>query len=182
VAAPEHGLAGAANSLTDVRQQRAALAEQLLQWTRQEQQQRRWQQLQQQLKTMSAAGGSRAVRQQELQQSLQQLQSLVDRGDFAEVEAAVEDLQPGLLNDVPAVKFEIKRCLFVEVRCQQWCEGAQFDAGSADGQLLVDAGRSGGCQLLCVQLVVCQQIIDDGGFGDDGWDFLLACIKSMIQA
>lgn len=98
-----------------------ALAEQLVRAARVEQQQLRWQQLQQSLKSQAAAGSSSSStsRQQEVQAALLQLQGLATKGQWEEVEALVEELQPGLLNEHPAIKFNLKHCQFTQVSAGQ---------------------------------------------------------------
>jgi hypothetical protein len=99
-----------------------ALAEQLVHAARAAQQQQRWQQLQHSLKAGAAAGsggsssnGSAAQQQQDVQASLAQLQGLVKEGSWPEVEGLVEELQPGLLQESPSLRFELKRCQFMQV-------------------------------------------------------------------
>jgi hypothetical protein len=43
------------------------------------------------------------------------LQGLVKKGSWPEVEGLVEELQPGLLQDSPSLRFELKRCQFMQV-------------------------------------------------------------------
>jgi hypothetical protein len=112
-----------------------SLAEQLVYAARTAQQQLRWQQLQHSLKSAAASGGgssssngssgsTRGTSQQQhdVQASLAQLQGLVKKGSWPEAESLVEELQPGLLKDNPSLRFELKRCQFMQVGVVLWCK------------------------------------------------------------
>ncbi|KAF8065521.1 STY13 [Scenedesmus sp. PABB004] len=89
-------------------------AEALVEASRAAAAQQRWQALQASLKSLSASSAG-AAHQAAVQQGLTALQGLVRAGSFAEAEARVEELAPGLLAEQPALRFELTRCQFVQL-------------------------------------------------------------------
>jgi hypothetical protein len=105
------------------------LAEQLVHAARAAAQQQRWQQLQHSLKAAAASGSGSSSnaaeasqQQQDVHASLAQLQGLVKKGCWPEVEGLVEELQPGLLQETPRLRFELKRCQFMQVGLRISCD------------------------------------------------------------